>query len=483
MIFFNSAYNDLNAFNLKRVLRLVLIVFAMSLMTSYCPQNKSYAADQTADSHFGYLGNYYGLVGDEDAQVFWYYALTNLPYFEPFTEVGFKYDRPHPGPFVWGLIEHQKGMYDFSITDDYVRQAQAHGLQVLPTIWPYAVWDQANYDISMCLGSRWEADLPLSRCKPYDMDAYINFVKALVERYGTRGANSMPGLVTPIKHWEVLNEPETSYQTTQPGITPMVFFRGSQDDYYEVLTSTSDAIKSIDPEAQVLNGGATSLAAAYFYWEILFGYGLPNVDIGNYHYDPNYDDGMDADSSTWYNFFNTYGKNPPWLTEYRVFNIQVSDISPCGTPFVEDDSCQAQRLVKSYLKIFNNGTDKIFYTYYMMQNQGLVALDGTKRPAFYAMRLLIQKIDYFTSVTTVPPHDNVYYFAYKFTVQGKPVYVIWSSADNSTISLSLDNASVTSVKITNSVPYSDSLQEQYVSVSNSTATFSVSTIPVYVEMF
>ncbi|QWR76469.1 glycoside hydrolase family 44 protein [Candidatus Magnetomonas plexicatena] len=459
----------------------MLLVFAMCFMISYCPQSKSYAANQTADSHFGYLGNYYGLVGNEDDDVFWYYALTNLPYFEPFADVGFKYDRPHPGPFVWGLIEHQKGTYDFSIPDAYIRQAQERGILVMPTIWPYAVWDQANNDISMCLGSRWEADLPMSRCKPYDVDSYTHFVKALVERYGTRGANSMPGLTTPIKHWEVLNEPETSFQTTHIGLRPMVFFRGSQDDYYEVLTNTAAAIKEIDPDAQVLNGGATSIAAASFYWEKVFSYGLPNVDIGNYHYDPYFDDGMEAASSSWYNFFTSYGKKTPWLTEYRVFNIQVSETSPCGTPFTADNYCQAQQLVKGYVKIFNNGTDKIFYTYYMMQNQGLVAIDGVKRPAFYALRLLIQKIDYFTSVTTVAPHDNVNYFAYKFTVSDKPVYVIWSSEDNKTVSLSLDNSTVTSVKITNSVPDNDTLQQQYVSVSNSTATFDVSTTPVYVE--
>jgi hypothetical protein len=44
---------------------------------------------------------------------------------------------------------------------------------------------------------------------PVDTPAYQAFVRATIERYDGDGLSDMPGLVTPIRYWQVDNEPNT----------------------------------------------------------------------------------------------------------------------------------------------------------------------------------------------------------------------------------------------------------------------------------
>ncbi|MCD6480637.1 beta-galactosidase, partial [Candidatus Bathyarchaeota archaeon] len=162
--------------------------------------------------------------------------------------------RPHPGPFIWGHIEPKEGRYDFSEADEVVRRAQEMGLNILATIWPYADWDQERWgDIERFVMEDFP-ELPRSRYKPYDMETYKKFVKALVERYDGDGVDDMPGLERPIKYWEVLNEPSTGVKAKLHG-KRKAFFMGDAEDYFEILKATYEAVKEADPEAKVLNGG------------------------------------------------------------------------------------------------------------------------------------------------------------------------------------------------------------------------------------
>ena len=56
-------------------------------------------------------------------------------------------------------------------------------------------------------------DDPEHKGKPYDMAAYANFIAKLVERYDGDSIDDMPGLTVPIKHWELMNEPEFQTKT------------------------------------------------------------------------------------------------------------------------------------------------------------------------------------------------------------------------------------------------------------------------------
>ncbi|MGC9049233.1 MAG: hypothetical protein ACP5IX_03405, partial [Patescibacteria group bacterium] len=66
--------------------------------------------------------------------------------------------------------------------DEYVKKAQENGLLI------YFVVDPAG--------------------PPWSAKEFANFLKAMVERYDKDGIDDMPGLIYPIKHYEVLNEIE-----------------------------------------------------------------------------------------------------------------------------------------------------------------------------------------------------------------------------------------------------------------------------------
>ncbi len=168
-------------------------------------------------------------------------------------ELNVHWERPHPGPFIWGEIEKDEGTYDWSAVDKYITDVQNNGVLFVATIWPYANWDQEQCHEKLPNTRRLFSILGDYRGKPCDPEAYQRFVKVLVERYDGDGVDDMPGLKYPIKYWEVINEPEMVGSGT--------FFKGDPQtsDYLEVLQTTHDAIKETDPQAKVLNRGIASL--------------------------------------------------------------------------------------------------------------------------------------------------------------------------------------------------------------------------------
>jgi hypothetical protein len=339
-------------------------------------------------------------------------------YLGAFQDLGLTWDRPHPGPFSWDKVEPTEGSYDFSAPDALVKYAQSLGAPILATIWPFAEWDQ-EYWMSQ---PDWEAshgfqqELPISRYKPHDMDAYKAFVKALVERYDGDGIDDMPGLTMPIKHWEVLNEPETS------DWSDLNFFKGDASDYLEVLQATWEAIKEADPEAVVLNGGCTGQTPFTFWQEVMSLGGGAYFDVGNTHSITPTLEEEDLNTGAWDELMDAYGISSFWVTE-----VQIASGTTSGQEMSEDD--QARLICKGYVRAFANGAQKIFYTIYQVdenseekfKNAALVDPDGRKRPAWYALYTLIQKLDGFSQVETLA------YGQYKFTVNGRTVYVLWGS--------------------------------------------------------
>ncbi len=337
-----------------------------------------------------------------------------------FTELGLTWLRPHPGPFSWEVVESSQGQYDFTRPDALVSYFQALGVPIMATIWPYASWDQ-QYWIDQ---PGWEpsqgfsGELPVSRYKPHDMEAYQAFVQALVERYDGDGIDDMPGLTMPIKYWEVLNEPETSDWER------LNFFKGDASDYLEVLQATWQAIKAADPDATVLQGGCTG-QMPFSFWEELLGLGgAQYFQVGNLHSINPSQDNEDLNSGVWAQLMTSYGIDSFWVTE-----VEISSGTVNGQTLSEQD--QARFIFKGYVRSFANGAQKIFYTIYQVgtdadeefQGAALVTPDDRKKPAWYALHTLVQKLDGFTAVETLAEGQ------YKFTVNDRPVYVLWGSGE------------------------------------------------------
>jgi len=339
--------------------------------------------------------------------------------------LGTAWIRPHAGPFVWNLIEPSPGTYDFTEPDEEVRAAQNSGLHIIATIWPFANWDQAVYTQESWwqAASGFEESLPLSRYKPNDFAAYGNFVKALVERYDGDGVDDMAGLQYGIKYWEVLNEPEMEGS--------LVFFKAISgetlaESYLEILISTEAKIKEADPDAIVLHGGAAGSGPTNTFWGAVFDAGGNNYfDIANIH-------SINQGETNVWNSFKTLlsQKNitaQTWMTELSFGSGDYGN--PDSGPASISDAEHAQMLVKSYAYGFGTGLQKIFYTTYQadagmdasMQTEALIDISGTKRPIYYALQNMINKIESFSTVEGVAQNQ------YKFTVSGNSVYVLWGS--------------------------------------------------------
>ncbi len=365
--------------------------------------------EPSLSSHFGFVGNI-AAVGNDESN-----------YFRPFDELGIKWDRPHAGPFRWNLIEANKGTYDFSQTDLYVKQAQEHSLQVLATIWPFVEWDQEYWESQPgWQESRgFERELPSSRYKPHDMSAYKEFVQAMVERYDGDAQNDMPGLQYPIKYWEVLNEPETGLMGSD-----FSFFKGDAQDYLEVLRATSEAIRSADEDAIILNGGGTGGPGSLEFWqEVLASGGWKYFDIGNTHSICPPGDSVDQERNTeiWADLLAQCGLGDLWVTEVQIGSGKIA-----GQNISEEE--QARQLVKEYVQGFADGADKIFYTFYIAMEPppgqevldfALIDSQGNKKPAYHAMKTIIQKLDGFLEAQVMAEGQ------YKFMLDNKTIYVLW----------------------------------------------------------
>ena len=237
--------------------------------------------------------------------------------------------RPHPGPFIWNHIEKEKGNFTWDDADKYVVYAQEHNQTILATIWPHANWEQKS-----C--KRKKARSPFGKhftkylSKPCSMDDYKNFLLKLIDRYDGDGNNDMPGLTKPIKHWDIMNEPEFK-----------MFFKGSKEDFVEIFNFSSKIIREKQKDAVIVMAGAAGMFPENKkYWKSVLPKIKDNFDIANIHHisDP---EGK-CDKEFWVDEFSSLLKSlninkPIWVTEAMT----------CGPP------------VKAYVNAFLNGAELI----------------------------------------------------------------------------------------------------------------------------
>ena len=223
--------------------------------------------------------------------------------------------RPHPGPFVWNMIENKKGKYNWKDADEYVVYAQDHNQTIIATIWPHANWDQKS-----C--KRKKARSPFGKhfskylSKPCSMDDYKAFLLNLVDRYDGDGNNDMPGLTKPIIHWEIMNEPEFK-----------MFFKGTEDEFVEIFNFSSELIKLKQKDAVIIMAGAAGMfPESKKFWKSALPKIKDNFDIANMHHITPPDGKCDKDF--WVGEFSELLQSlninkPIWVTEAMTGKCKV----------------------------------------------------------------------------------------------------------------------------------------------------------------
>jgi polysaccharide biosynthesis protein PslG len=149
--------------------------------------------------------------------------------------------------FSWGVVEPERGQYNWASLDFAVAGAASQELRVLPFLFGEPDW-AAHLDAHEC----GDECLTYAPSSTDTRDAYAAFAQAAVERYGPDGVfwEAHPELpYVPIRSWQIWNEQNSP-----------VFFRPRVDpeSYAALLETAAAKMRAADPDAEIVLGGVFS---------------------------------------------------------------------------------------------------------------------------------------------------------------------------------------------------------------------------------
>lgn len=221
---------------------------------------------------------------------------------------------------------------DFTGLDEVVALATAYHLRVVADLITIPWW------ISDCPGPRDTAWM--SRCGTDDLVDYGGMITAIVRR------------AEPVIHdWEIWNEPDVGS-----------FFSGTPAQYAWMLRGAHDAIKAVDPAADVLLGGISGPWAQSWLAQVFATVGPDAAhafDIANIH-ERNALDALAGDVESWKQFLAGYGfAGPLWVTEHGYPSDPAFQYDPS---YELGPASQAAFLGASIPTLIDAGAEDVFVT-------------------------------------------------------------------------------------------------------------------------
>jgi len=343
----------------------------------------------------------------------------------------------------WRAVESNPGSYDWSDRDWLVGALASRGIRPVPFVWGSPQW----------VGSGAPARPPLDSAA--DVQAWRDFLEAAVARYGPGGSYWTNGYrqrfgadakPLPIQSWQIWNEPNLS-KYFDPGQT----VEHTAQKYARLLHISHDAIKSRDPQAQIVLAGMPG-----------FGDATAWVFLDNLYQVPGAKDDFDVAA------LHPYARGP---TELRMkieqFRAVMTDHDDAATPlwltelawgsgapdqFGYNKGLTGQRdLLKSAFKLILSNraawnVQRIFWFLWhdpdpdsgyarlcsICGTAGLVRYDRSPKPAYDAFRA-------FTAETTPPEARMASGPAYgSFTNDPTPDFTFTSTEPGSTFACHFD---------------------------------------------
>jgi hypothetical protein len=305
------------------------------------------------------------------------------------------------GPY--SLINAQlDGNYD--MFDEYYQKAIQNNVNIVP-------WIRAR---------------GTSNCDQADTNQMGSYLKSVIKKYPE------------IKYWKILKEPDIPCT-----ISP----RQASDNSVDPTTCLNIAIAA----RNTLNSECSDCKLVFGGW------GPRDIDE---HYDY-------FTSNNFYDNFDVHGLlGYHWShLDYRPDTDKEEWIIQSSMAMARselDDDERAIETIKLFTYFFSLGFDRIYYEQIFVFDSssiwgtnGLITMEGTKKEIYYSLKTMVDKLEGFTTVTTIsacdtPQDDRIEsgpggICYYKFNFENKnPVYVLWCDSE----SCSLPSEITGTVKIT-----------------------------------
>ena len=169
--------------------------------------------------------------------------------------------------------------------------------------------------------------------------------------YGSMIAQIVTHADPVIRDWEIWNEPDTGE-----------FFNGTPQQYALMLRAAHDAIKGIDPRANVLLGGISGISGQSWLAQV---FATPGADAGqafdiaNVH-ERGRLDSLAPDIESWTRFLAGYGFHGPlWVTEHGYPSDPAFQYDPS---YAAGPASQAAYLTASVPTLVDAGASEVFVT-------------------------------------------------------------------------------------------------------------------------
>ena len=227
-----------------------------------------------------------------------------------------------------------------------------------------------------------------------------------------------------LRHWQVHNEVGKKGRYTE------------SKDYLALLAATSPVIRKACPKCTVIMG---STVPSVSYASDLVANGDKHVDAYDAHL-------FNEDQFSFLESFITKVNASAPKKAIFITEMATNSGKPNGGSQVKEQSekTQAEKLLKWYARAFGLGADHVFWSqlveWYKFQNKedgffdltGVVynglgqvtpgEVAGKKKEAYRSLLALINKVDRFSAVKKLAQGQ------YRFTVNGKSVYLLWCDA-------------------------------------------------------
>ena len=319
--------------SMKRAIRVLSLVCAVCI-----PQTAPAAVIRNPDSVFGVVCPWAGI---KDAGIKWVRCGAGCTALD------------------WGAVEKERGVFDWKGADSEV----------------YGVTKNEAVDLLPILGytPKWASSGPQgeSSYPPKELRDWSDFVYRMVDRYKVR-----------IKYWEVWNEPDIG------------FWRGTIEDYADLLKSACIAAKKADPTCSVVFGGTAGVNLPFvervyqnggkYYFDVMAVHPYQWGDTFN-------DEWFCGELRSLHRLMEKYGDGHKeiWLTELGWST---------GDKGITEE-VQARLLAQAFitsLTLRDANVTKAFWFCvkdWGSPGHGLLRDDGSRKPAFEAYRFVSQALE------------------------------------------------------------------------------------------